>query len=167
MAIIIETNRLRLRELTTNDAEFVFHLVNEPSFLSNIGDKGVRNLDDAVKFILSGPWTNQKKPGYGQFLIELSGNGQPIGVCGLLYRDNLEVTDIGFALMPTYHGRGYASEAAAAVMEYGYSTLGIDRIVGLTSEENQPSIRILEKLGMKFKRIVKMSDNDSGTALYA
>ena len=167
MAIIIKSNRLRLRELTIDDAEFVFQLVNEPSFVSNIGDKGVRNSDDAVQFILSGPWTNQKRSGYGQFLIELSGNGQPIGICGLLYRDNLEVTDIGFALMSAYRGRGYASEAAAAVMEYGYSTLGIDRIVALTSEENQPSIRVLEKLGMKFERIVKMSDHDLGTAMYA
>jgi [ribosomal protein S5]-alanine N-acetyltransferase len=167
MAPIIETNRLRLRELTTDDAEFVLQLVNEPSFISNIGDKGIRNLDDAVTFILSGSWTNQKRSGYGQFLIELSGNSQPIGICGLLYRDILGVTDIGYALLSAYHGFGYASEAAAAMMEYGYSTLGIDRIVALTSKENQPSIRVLEKLGLKFERIVKMSDDDSGTALYA
>ena len=69
--IITETARLRIRELTVDDAEFVLRLVNEPSFLSNIGDKGVHNLADAKRFILEGPWTGQQKPGYGQFMVEL------------------------------------------------------------------------------------------------
>jgi RimJ/RimL family protein N-acetyltransferase len=164
---IVETPRLRLRELTVEDAEFVFRLVNEPSFLSNIGDKGVNNLDGARQFILEGPWTRQERRGYGQFLVELKEGGVPIGVCGLVYRESLDVTDVGFALLPEYWRRGFAYEAADAMLQYGHSTLGIDKIVGLTSEENLASISVLEKLGMNFERNVKMSDDDPGTVLYS
>jgi RimJ/RimL family protein N-acetyltransferase len=165
--LIVETQRLRIRALTVDDAEFVLKLVNEPSFLENIGDKGVRNLEDARQFILEGPWASHRERGYGQFLVELKEGGDPIGVCGLLFRESLNASDIGCAYLPEYWRRGYAYEAACAVMEYGRTTLGIDKIVGLTSEKNVASIRALEKLGMKFERIVKMSDNDPGTALYS
>jgi RimJ/RimL family protein N-acetyltransferase len=165
--VIVETPRLRIRELTVDDAEFIFGLVNEPSFLENIGDKGVRNLEDARKFILEGPWASHREQGYGQFLVELKESGDPVGVCGLLYREALEVSDIGCAFKPRYWRRGYAFEAACAVMEYGRSTLGIDKIVGLTSEKNIASIKALEKLGMSFERLVKMSEDDPGTALYS
>ena len=164
--MIVETPRLRIRELTVDDAEFIFGLVNEPSFLENIGDKGVRNLEDARQFILEGPWASHRERGYGQFLVELK-DGDPIGVCGVLYREALDVSDIGCAFLPQYWRRGYALEAARAVMEYGRSTLGIEKIVGLTSEENIASIKALEKLGMSFERTVKMSDDDPGTALYS
>ena len=98
--MIIETPRLRIRELTGDDAEFIFGLVNEPSFLANIGDKGVRNLEDARKFILEGPWANHRDRGYGQFLVELKDGGDPIGVCGILFRDSLNVSDFGCAFLP-------------------------------------------------------------------
>ncbi len=165
--MIVESLRLRFRELTVDDAEFIPGLVNEPSFLENIGDKGVRNLEDARQFILAGPWASHRERGYGQFLVELKEGGDPIGVCGLLYREALDVSDIGCAFLPKYWRRGYAFEAAVAVMEYGRSTLGIDKIVGLTSEQNIASIKALEKLGMTFERMVKMSDDDPGTALYS
>jgi len=165
--VITETPRLRIRELTVDDAEFIFGLVNEPSFLEHIGDKGVRNLEDARQFILEGPWASHRDRGYGQFLVELKEGGDPIGVCGLLYREALDVSDIGCAFLPQYWRRGFAYEAACAVMEYGRSTLGIDKIVGLTSEENVASIKAMEKLGMSFEKMVKMSDDDPGTALYS
>ena len=165
--MIVETARLVLRELTVDDAEFVLTLVNEPSFLENIGDKGVRNLEDARRFILEGPWTEQQPAGYGQFLTELKDEGTAIGVCGLLYREALDISDVGLALLPQYWKKGYAYEAATAVMEYGRSTLGLDRIVALTSEENSASIRLAEKFGMSFERMVKMSDDDPGTALFS
>ena len=165
--MILETPRLRIRELTVDDAEFIFGLVNEPSFLEHIGDKGVRNLEDARQFILEGPWASHRERGYGQFLVELKEGGDPIGVCGLLYREALDASDIGCAFLPAYWRRGFAYESACAVMEYGRSTLGIEKIVGLTSEENVASIKVLEKLGMSFERTVKMSDDDPGTALYS
>lgn len=165
--MIVETPRLRIRALTVDDAEFIFGLVNEPSFLENIGDKGVRNLEDARKFILEGSWASHREQGYGQFLVELKESGDLVGVCGLLYREALDVSDIGCAFLPAYWRQGIAYEAACAVMDYGRSTLGLKKIVGLTSKENTASIIALEKLGMKFERMVKMSDDDPGTALYS
>ncbi len=153
--------------LTVDDAEFIFGLVNEPSFLEKIGDKGVRNLEDARQFILAGRWASHRERGCGQFLVELNEGGDPIGVCGLLFREALDVSDIGCAFLPQYWRCGYAYESACAVMEYGRSTLGIDKIVGLTAEENVGSINALEKLGMSFKIMVKVSEDDPGTALYS
>lgn len=165
--MIVETLRLALRELTVDDAEFILGLVNEPSFLANIGDKGVRTLDDAKRFILDGPWKRGQRRGYGQFLVELKPDATPIGVCGLLYRKNLGVTDVGCAFQPAYWRQGFAFEAATAVMNYGRSRLGIEKIVGLTSEENLASIALLEQFGMRFEKTVKMTDDDPGTALYS
>lgn len=163
---VLKTPRLRLRPLTVDDAGFVLRLVSEPAFLANIGDKGVRSEADARRFILEGPWTQQPKAGYGQLLVELEG-GTPVGICGLLYREALDITDIGFAVLEQFRGQGFASEAAAAVFEYGRLVLGVGRIVGLTTRDNLPSIRVLEKLGLSFERIVTMSEDDPGTALYS
>jgi RimJ/RimL family protein N-acetyltransferase len=165
--MIVETKRLSIRDITLDDAQFIFRLVNEPSFVSHIGDKGVRNLNDAQRFITEGYWTNQERPGYGMFLVELKDGGDPIGGCGLLYRKALDVTDIGFAFLPEYWNRGFAYEAAKAILEYGYATLEVEKIVGLTSKDNRGSINLLKKLGMDFERTVKMSDDDPGTSLYA
>lgn len=165
--MIAETERLLLREINVGDAEFILRLVNEPSFVSNIGDNGLKNLNDARQFIMEGYWTSQEHPGYGMFLVELKTQRIPIGGCGVLYRSALDVTDIGFTFLPEYWGRGFAYEAAEAIMKYGHSTLGIKKIVGLTSEDNLGSINLLKKLGMDFKKTVKMSDDDPGTNLYS
>jgi RimJ/RimL family protein N-acetyltransferase len=165
--MIAESRRTTLRELTPDDAEFIFDLVNQPSFLANIGDKGVRNLDDAKRFILDGPWKRDQPEGYGQFLVELKTDGRPIGVCGLLYRERLAVSDVGCAFMPEFWRQGYALETATGVMEYGRSVLGVEKIVGLTAEHNHASIALLAKLGMSFEKTVKMADDDPGTPLYS
>jgi RimJ/RimL family protein N-acetyltransferase len=167
IGMIAETPRLRIRELTVDDAAFILGLLNQPSFLENIGDKGVRDLEDARRFILDGPWARHRDCGYGQFMVELKDGGAPIGVCGVLYRDTLNVSDVGCAFLPAYWRQGFAYEAATAVMEYGRSKLGIEKTVGLTSKDNLASIKLVEKMGMKFERIVMMSDNDPGTVLYS
>ena len=149
--IILKTSRLRIRKLEIRDAPFVLKLVNEPAFMENIGDKGTR----------------QQLPGYGQHLVELKTTGQAIGICGLLYREQLAITDIGFAFLEAFRGQGYAYEAANAVMEFGHNTLGIAVICGLTSEANTASIRLLEKLGLKFIRNVKTDTDDPGTMFFA
>ncbi len=162
----IETPRLRIRELSLEDAAFILRLVSEPAFIANIGDKGLRTQEDARYFISTGPWTHQRKRGYGQFLVELKEDHKPVGICGILFRESLAVSDVGFAILEEYRGSGLASEAAGAIMNYGRIELQIEEIVGLTSADNIPSIRVLEKLGMRFEKMVKMSDDDAGTALY-
>jgi len=131
------------------------------------GDKGVRDLDDARRFLREGAWTNQPKPGHGQFAVELKATGEPIGVCGLLYRQALDLTDIGFAFLPAFRGQGLAYEAAEAVMRYGRSSLGLTKIVGLTIAENRASIALLERLGLTFEKVMKSSDDDPGTVVYS
>lgn len=163
----ISTERLRIRRLTVDDAEFVLALLTDPAFIANIGDRGVQSLADAERFIENGPWTRQQPSGYGQFAVELRGKAGPIGVCGLLFRESLDLTDIGFAFLPPYRRQGFAFEAAQAMLTYGHATLGVQKIVGLTSVANPESIRLLERLGMKFEKMVLMSGDDPGTALYS
>ncbi|NOR20075.1 MAG: GNAT family N-acetyltransferase [Xanthomonadales bacterium] len=157
--MIAETSRLNIRQLSVSDAAFVLGLTNEPSTIENIGDKGLRSVADAEQFISNGPWTRQQRPGYGQFALELKHSGELIGVCGILYRVKLDLTDVGFALMPKFWRQGFAFEAARAVMDYGHSVLAVENIVGLTSGTNVASINLLKKLGMQFETMVSLSDD--------
>jgi len=104
--------------------------------------------------------------GFGLYLVELKEEGVSIGLCGLIKRDSLEDVDIGFAFLPEYWGRGYAFEAASAVMEYGGRALGIRRIVAITSADNESSARLLQKLGFRFERMIKLSDDSEEVRLF-
>ena len=164
--VLLETIRLRLRELTVADAAFVLALTNDPEFLVNIGDKGIRSLDDAVAFVRDGSWTNQSRAGHGQFVVETRAGGEAVGVCGLLYREAIDVSDIGFALMPAWRGRGYALEAARALSNHGRDALGLVRITGLVRRDNRASIAVLEGLGMTCRGSAGMPGDDGDTLLY-
>ena len=164
---VLETDRLNLRWLSTDDAEFILELLNEPSFLRFIGDKGVRTLDDARDYILNGPADMYTRLGFGLYLTELKDGSVPIGICGLLKRDGLEDVDIGFAFLPKFWGRGYAYESAAAVMAYGKTVLGLNRIVAITSPDNYASGRLLEKLGLRFERMIYLSNDAPQVRLFA
>lgn len=154
---VLETTRLILRWLEVEDAEFIFELLNEPSFLRFVGDKGVRSIADAREYILHGPIASYEHFGFGLFRTELK-TGDPIGICGLLKRDSLEDVDIGFALLPEYWGQGYAFEAASAVLTYAGEVFALQRIVAITDPDNFASIKLLEKLGLRFERMVKLSE---------
>ena len=163
---VLETDRLVLRRMSVEDAEFMLGLLNEPSWLRFIGDRGVRTLEDARAYILKGPVDMYDRLGFGLYLTELKGEGVPIGICGLVKRDFLEDVDIGFALLPGFWGQGYAYEAAAAVMEYGKEALGLKRIVAITNPENHSSIRLLEKLGLKFDRMIRATTDGPEIRLF-
>jgi ribosomal-protein-alanine N-acetyltransferase len=163
---VIETERLILRRLAVHDAEFIVELLNQPSFLRYIGDKEVRNNADAVRYIQDGPLASYERFGFGLYLVELKETGVPIGICGLLKRDSLPDVDVGFAFLPSYWSQGYAFEAAAAVMTYGRDVLGLRRIVAITSPDNEGSIRLLEKLGLRFERLIKLSADQSEVRLF-
>lgn len=164
---VLETDRLILRWLSTDDAKFILGLLNEPSFLRFIGDKGVRTLDDARNYILNGPVDMYNRLGFGLYLTELKDGGVPIGICGLIKREGLENVDIGFAFLPKFWARGYAYESAAAVMAYGKTVLGLNRIVAITSPDNYASGRLLEKLGMRFGRMIHLSKDAPEVRLFA
>ena len=163
---VIETERLVLRRLAIDDAEFIVELLNQPSFLRYIGDKEVRNNADAVRYIQGGPLASYERFGFGLYLVELKETGVPMGICGLLKRDSLPDVDVGFAFLPSYWSQGYAFEAAAAVMTYGRDVLGLRRIVAITSPDNEGSIRLLEKLGLRFERLIKLSADQSEVRLF-
>lgn len=148
---------MTLRRLSAEDAGFILRLLNEPSWLRFIGDKGVRTLEDARAYILNGPVEMYSRLGFGLYLVELKADGAPVGICGLIKRDALEDVDIGFALLPEHWGRGYAYEAASAVLAYGREVLGLRRVVAITSADNDSSARLLEKLGLRFERMLKLS----------
>lgn len=157
---VLETKRLTLRQMTLEDAPFILRLVNEPSWLRFIGDKNVHNLDDARRYIQTGPLDMYAKLGFGMFLVQLTSSGDPIGACGLLKRDTLPDPDIGYAFLPEFWGQGYAFEAAAAVLSYGHKNHGLNRIMAITSPDNVSSVRVLERCGMKFERMLAMSETD-------
>ena len=164
---ILETERLILRQLSTDDAEFILRLLNEPSFIQNIGDRGVRTLDDAHSYILRVPVASYEKNGFGLNLVTVKETGASIGMCGLIKRDALEDVDIGYAFLPEYWSRGYAVEAAIAVKEYARTVIGLKRLVAITDPENQASIRVLEKIGLRFERMVRLSEDDIELKLLA
>jgi RimJ/RimL family protein N-acetyltransferase len=163
---LLETDRLSLRQLSADDAEFILDLVNQPSFVKNIGDKGVRTKADAVAYIQNGPVASYKRFGFGLNLVELKGSDIPIGICGLLKRDSLPDVDIGFAFLPAFWSRGYAVESAAAVMDHGRDVLGIGRIVAITAPGNQGSIKVLEKIGFKFEGMIRLSESEPEIKLF-
>jgi RimJ/RimL family protein N-acetyltransferase len=157
---VLETPRLVLDELTTDDAEFILELVNEEAFVRYIGDKGVRNRDDACQYILTGPVASYERFGFGLYRVALEESGQPIGICGVLKRDTLEHPDVGFAILRRFWAKGYAFESASAVMVHARETLGLGRILAITSQDNTASIGLLDKLGFTFEHMLKVSDDE-------
>lgn len=164
---VLETERLVLRRMTADDAEFILRLVNEPSFIRYVGDKGVRGLADAVQYIQAGPVASYERFGFGLYLVEFKEGGVPIGMCGLVKRDSLPDVDVGFAFLPEFWSKGYAFEAAAAVKAYGRDVLGISRLLAITNPDNESSIKLLEKIGLRFERMIRLSEDASEIKLFA
>ena len=163
---ILETKRLSLQQVSIDNAEFILALLNEPSFIRNIGDRGVRTLDDARAYILDRLVASYEKFGFGMYLVVLKETGELTGLCGLVKRDGLDDVDIGYAFLPKYWFKGYATEATLAVKEYAKNSIGLERIVGITDPANQGSIRVLEKIGLRFEKMVKLSEDDIDLSLY-
>ena len=164
--IVLETERLILRRLTTGDAEFVLELLNEPSFLQYIGDRGVRSLEEAREYIVNRLVASYERNGFGLYLVELKESRIPIGISGLVKRDALPDADIGFAFLPAYWSKGYAVESAAAVMNYARDVLGLTRIVAITSLDNEGSAKLLGKIGLRFERLIKLSEDAEEVKLF-
>jgi RimJ/RimL family protein N-acetyltransferase len=164
---VIETPRLLLRRLTTGDADFILELLNEPSFVRYIGDKGVRTREDACRYVLAGPVASYERFGFGLYRVELKETGEPIGICGLLKRETLEDVDLGFAFLPRFWSRGLAFESASAVLAHGQGAWGLKRVLAITSPDNEASIRLLAKLGFRFERMAQLSETSPEVRLFA
>ncbi|MBF8292504.1 MAG: GCN5-related N-acetyltransferase [Steroidobacteraceae bacterium] len=164
---VLETARLVLTQLADRDAEFIRGLLNEPSFLRFIGDRGVRTADDARRYIQDGPVASYARYGFGLLRVGLKADDTPIGICGVLKRDTLPEPDLGFSMLPAYWSKGYAHEAASAVMQQARGPLGLGRILAITSADNDPSIKLLGKLGFRFERMIRLGDDTEELRLFA
>ena len=167
---ILETERTILREIIESDDEFILDLLNQPSFIKYIGDRNVRNIEQAREFIENRYRASYREHGFGLYTVELKAEfctladaqvsapfaNTRIGICGFVKRDTLPDADIGFAFLPQFCGKGYALESAAAVMKYGSDVLGLKRVLAITTQDNESSGKLLEKLGFKFENLIKM-----------
>jgi ribosomal-protein-alanine N-acetyltransferase len=164
-ASVIRTSRLDLRELNLGDAEFILQLLNEAAFIRFIGDKGVRTLSEARDYIHQGPMDSYARNGFGLYAACLRA-AAPIGICGLVKREGLNDPDVGFAFLSRYWSLGYAVESAAAVLAHARETLRIKRVVAITSPDNESSIAVLEKIGLKFERMIRLVDHSPELKLF-
>ena len=155
---VLQTDRLALRRLTAGDASFLVELLNEPSFLRYIGDKGVRTEADACRYLEAGPTASYERFGFGLWRVALKESAEPIGMCGLLKRDWLDDVDVGFAFLPRFWAKGYAFEAASGVLVHARDAFGLKRVVAVTSPDNGASRGLLAKLGFRFERSVRAPD---------
>ncbi len=165
--IVLTSERLILRRLTLDDAEFIVRLLNDPDFVRFIGDRGVRTPDDARRYLRDGPLRSYEIHGFGLWAVELAATREPLGMSGLLKRDALDDVEVGFAFLPQARRQGYAFEAARAVLDYGRDVHGLGRIVAITSPDNQASIGLLERLGLRFERLLRLTQEGEELELFA
>lgn len=164
---MIETARLRIRDLGASDAPFIVSLLNDPAFLRFIGDRGVRTVGDALEYIEKGPVASYEQHGFGLQAVEPKDGGGAMGICGLLQREELEAPDLGFAFLPDFRGRGAAREAAEAVLQDATARLGLRRVLAITQADNTASITLLERLGFHFERMLPSPHTSVDVRLYS
>ena len=165
--LVCSSERLQVRHMVDTDAAFILELLNDPDFIRNIADRGVRTLEDARKYIATGPAASYARFGFGLSRVELRDGAIPIGICGLLRRDTHPDVEIGFAYLAAFRGKGYALEAAAAVLKFGTRSLRLDRIVALTAPDNNASMKVLEKLGFEFQGMLHLQEFARASRLFA
>lgn len=164
---ILDTNRLTLRQVSLEDAEFIFRLLNEPSWLQYIGDKNIKTLNDAKNYIRNVLMKMYSQRGLGLFLVERKSDQAAIGLCGLIKRQELEDVDLGFAFLSKYWGKGYAMESTLAIVDYGRRVHRLSTVVAITLPNNDRSINLLKKLGFKFKQTMHLGSSTEKLELYS
>lgn len=158
--------RLTLRPLTIADDAFILQLLNEPSFIQHIGDKQVRTLVDARAYIETGPRASYAAHGFGLDCVEIRSTGQPIGMCGLLKREVLPDPDVGYAFLPQFWSCGYASESVRIVLTDAKRKLDLTRVAAVVNRDNSPSIRLLERIGFRYQRMLQLYEGEPEVRLY-
>ena len=164
---MIETPRLRLRRLTLDDADaaFMMRLVNDPQWLRHIGDRNVRSLEDARRYIQK-TLDMYERLGFGSWVAQLKATGEPIGTCGLVKRDGIDDVEIGYALLPEFRRRGLALEGARAVLAYAWDVLRLPRVAAIVTPSNDESIKLLERIGLRFSQRITKPGGDEELSLY-
>jgi RimJ/RimL family protein N-acetyltransferase len=165
---VIGTERLNLREMSEADAGFVLEVLNDPGFVRYVGDRGVRTHEEAARYIDERFVESYRRNGFGLWLVETQDGKAPAGLCGLLRRgEPVPGVEVGYAFLPPFRSKGYAFEAASAATVYARDVLGLPRLYAVVNPDNAVSIRVLEKLGMRFERTVRLSNEDSDINLFS
>jgi RimJ/RimL family protein N-acetyltransferase len=164
---ILETERLRLREFNLKDAAFIVELLNSPGWLKYIGDRRVKNQEQAKNYLIDGPLKSYAENGYGLSMVEKKKDNKPIGMCGIIKRNTLENPDIGFAFLPEFSGKGYAIEIAEATLRHAKEKLNISKVSAITMPGNSNSIKLLEKLDLKYMKPFIFPDTGEELLLYS
>ncbi|MBU0695451.1 MAG: GNAT family N-acetyltransferase [Bacteroidetes bacterium] len=156
----LQTERLQLREFTLNDCDFLIALLNSEGWLKFIGERNVRTIDQAKKYLKDRIIKSYKDFGFGFYLVELKDSKIPIGMCGLVKRDFLKHLDLGFAFLSQYEGYGYGFEASKEVIQFAEEELSHKKLLAITDPENQKSIGLLIKLSFKFDQLINPDKKD-------
>jgi ribosomal-protein-alanine N-acetyltransferase len=162
----LETERLRLRWLTLDDAELMLAIWNDPAFIRHVGDRGIRTIEEARTAMAKGALQLYEKYGYGPYRMALRDDDTAIGICGLFRRDNLDDPDIGYGVLPEYCGKGYAYEGSRAVMQYARLDLALERVIAIISPDNEASIGLIRNLGLRFERMHRMHEDEDEVCIY-
>lgn len=164
---VLETERLTLREAKLDDAEFVLELLNEPSYIRFVADRGLRTVEDAAGYITEKFLPSYEQHGFGFYIVDLKVDGTSIGICGLAKREMMEHVDIGYSFLQRYWGQGYALEAARAMMNHARDVLGLQRVVAFTAIDNEASAKLLEKLGLRYEKTINLPGYEGGSKLFS
>jgi RimJ/RimL family protein N-acetyltransferase len=164
--MIAETERLIISKFTVEDAPFFLELVNSPHWIKYIGDRNIKTLLQAEQGIINGHIKSYETHGFGFYKLTLKETNKFIGTVGLIKRDTLEHVDIGFAFLPEYEGYGYGFESSKAILKLAKDEFKLKTILAITLSTNKPSIKLLEKLGLSFQKMVKPFEDDKELMLF-
>ena len=166
--IISETQRLIITKVDLQDAPFFFELMNTPHWIKYIGDKKIKTVTHAKAHLKKGILKSYRKDGFGFYKVLLkSENLKTIGICGLVKRKELEDVDIGFGFLPDYEGKGFGYESSIEIMKLAQNKFKIKKVAAITSPKNVNSIKLLEKLGLTYKKRIIPFDDAEELLLFA
>jgi len=166
MKVVCETERLIVRQFNLKDVEFIVRLLNEESFIRYITDKNIRTNTDAINYLNNGPISSYQIYGFGLNLVLLKETEIPIGICGLLKREELEYPDLGYAFLPEFFGKGYASEAAYSVLKKEILTHSLNTTLAVTLPDNLSSNKLLNKLGFSLNGTMELYGSQNNVYEY-
>lgn len=165
--IVLSTERLLIKKITPADAPFLLELMNDKDWIENIGDRGIKTIEQAEVYITDRFLKSYEEKGFGFYGIVLKENSEMIGTAGLVDREGIDAVDIGYGMLPAFRGKGYAFEATKAIFDYGYNVLKLDKIVAIVNPSNESSIKLLEKLGLRYEKMVRLPDEDKDIKLFS
>ncbi|MBL7913559.1 MAG: GNAT family N-acetyltransferase [Bacteroidia bacterium] len=165
--LIVQTERISLRKFSDEDAPFIIQLLNSKGWLDFIGNRNVNTTEDALNYLNKSIYSGYNDNGFGLWKVTLNDGGVPIGMCGLLKRADLPASDIGFAFLPEYIGKGFGQEASKAVLQIASEKFKLDEILAITDPANTKSIELLIKSGFGFNKSVPMHEGKETLLLFS